>query len=49
MFHVRKVKTMSKKEKSKVDVALLKKQQQILDAEQHKNLTKNLSVADAKN
>ena len=48
MFHVRKVETMSKKEKSKVDVALLKKQQQILDAEQHKNLTKNLSVADAK-
>ena len=43
-------KTMSKKtkEEKEVDVALLKKQQQILDAEQHKNLTKSLSVADAK-
>jgi len=40
--------TTKTKEQKKVDVELLKKQQQILDAEQHKNLTKNLSVADAK-
>ena len=40
--------TTKTKQEKKVDVALLKKQQQILDAEQHKNLTKNLSVADAK-
>ena len=50
MFHIRKVKTMTTKtkEQKKVDAEMLKKQQQILDAEQHKNLTKNLSVADAK-
>ena len=32
--------TTKTKQEKKVDVALLKKQQQILDAEQHKNLTK---------
>jgi len=36
------------KDEKKVDVELLKKQQQKLDAEQHKNLRKNLSVVDAK-